>query len=173
MTVERVERLGDEELEQLCEATERAIVDGGGFGWLEPPGREALRDWWRGFLADESRDVLVARADGRIAGSVQLLRSAPHAESTRFRADVVILFVDPRARGGGLGRALLEAAEARARELGLGQLNLDVRETQAQEPARSLYESLGYRVWGRKERYACVGGEDVAGLYLVKELGPE
>ena len=32
----------DEDLHALCEATDAAIIDGGGFGWVNPPGRRAL-----------------------------------------------------------------------------------------------------------------------------------
>ena len=37
--VEWVTELADRDLEDLCEATEEAILDGNGFGWLTPPPR--------------------------------------------------------------------------------------------------------------------------------------
>ena len=37
-TVERVETFTDEDLHLLCEATHAAILDGGGFGWVDGRG---------------------------------------------------------------------------------------------------------------------------------------
>ena len=51
--------------------------------------------------------------------------------------------VDARARGQGLGRRLLERAEAEARQRGSVYMRLEVRPDNA--PAIALYESLGYR----------------------------
>ncbi len=51
--------------------------------------------------------------------------------------------VDQRARGMGLGRQLLERAEAEARTRGSVYMRLEVRPDNA--PAIALYESLGYR----------------------------
>ena len=40
--VERVSDLPDDDMQSLCEAADAAIIDGGGFGWVNPPGRRAL-----------------------------------------------------------------------------------------------------------------------------------
>jgi GNAT superfamily N-acetyltransferase len=55
------------------------------------------------------------------------------------------LYVSERARGGGLGRALVEAACDHARERGCGRIQLDVNE--ANRGAVALYESLGFSSW--------------------------
>jgi ribosomal protein S18 acetylase RimI-like enzyme len=55
------------------------------------------------------------------------------------------IFVEPQARGSGLGRALAEAALARARERGCARVELDVNE--ANPAALALYESLGFESW--------------------------
>jgi len=52
------------------------------------------------------------------------------------------IFVEPQARGSGLGRALAEAALERARERGCARVELDVNE--ANPAALALYESLGF-----------------------------
>ena len=33
------------DLSDLCEATEAAILDGGGFGWVAPPSRDVLESY--------------------------------------------------------------------------------------------------------------------------------
>ena len=52
------------------------------------------------------------------------------------------LFVDPGARGAGLGRALIDATLGRARARGCRRVELDVNE--ANDTAIRLYESAGF-----------------------------
>ena len=52
------------------------------------------------------------------------------------------LFVEPGARGSGLGRTLVEAAVERARARGCGRIQLDCNRDN--EAALRLYESLGF-----------------------------
>lgn len=57
-------------------------------------------------------------------------------------AHVEVLAVAPDARGRGVARALMNAAESWARESGLGRITLNV--WVQNERARGLYEHLGY-----------------------------
>ena len=68
--VERLEQFQGPDLHDLCDATEAAILDGGGFGWLAPPPFEIMESYWKGVLLVPERDLFVARLDGTIAGSV-------------------------------------------------------------------------------------------------------
>ena len=34
------------DLQELCDATEEAILAGGGFGWISPPSLKTLQDYW-------------------------------------------------------------------------------------------------------------------------------
>ncbi|MSP00472.1 MAG: GNAT family N-acetyltransferase [Acetobacteraceae bacterium] len=166
--VEPVEELDDDDLAALCEATDAAIIDGGGFGWVNPPGRRALETYYRGVLLVPERELLVARMDGTIVGSAHLVKPPRNNEAQSFAAQLMHAFVAPYARGHGLARMLTQGVETRARELGYHVLNLDVRETQT--AAIHMYETLGYERWGMHPNYAMVRGKVVQGFYYFKRL---
>jgi len=166
--VEHVQELDDDDLAALCEATDAAIIEGGGFGWVNPPGRRALESYYRGILLVPERELLVVRMDGTIVGSAHLVKPPRNNEAQAFAAQLMHAFVAPYARGHGLARMLTEGVESRARELGYHVLNLDVRETQA--AAIHMYESLGFERWGTHPNYAMVKGKVVQGHYYCKRL---
>lgn len=168
MQVDRAETLSDEDLNALCEATDAAIIDGGGFGWVTPPGRAALERYFRGVLLVPERELFVARMDGLIVGSAQLLRPPRNNEAQAFAANLMHGFVAPYARGHGLARTMTRRVEESARALGYHALNLDVRETQT--AAIQLYEGLGYIRWGIHPAYARVGGKTIRGIFYYKLL---
>jgi len=166
--VERLQEFIDDDLHALCEATDAAIIDGGGFGWLNPPGRRALETYFRGVLLVPERELFVARLNGEIVGSAILARPARNNEAQAFAASLMHSYIAPFARGHGLARMLTLCVEDRARELGYHILNLDVRETQA--PAIRLYENLDYVRWGEHPEYALVRGRSIRGFFYYKRL---
>jgi len=168
--VGRLAEFSDEDLAALCEAADAAIIDGGGFGWITPPGRQALERYFRGLLLVPERELFVIRMDGMIVGSAQLVRPPRNNEAQAFAASLMHSFIAPYARGHGLARALTRRVEEGARALGYYVLNLDVRETQ--EAAIHLYESLGYIRWGEHPAYARVAGRMVRGFFYYKLLQP-
>jgi ribosomal protein S18 acetylase RimI-like enzyme len=170
LLVERIVELTDDDLHHLCEATDAAIIDGGGFGWITPPGRRALESYFRGVLLVPGRELFVARLNGAIVGSAQFVRPPRNNEAQSFAAHLMHSYIAPYARGHGLARRLTEAVEDRARELGYHVLNLDVRETQ--EAAIRLYERLGFVRWGIQPDYALVRGTVIAGYHYSKRLRP-
>jgi ribosomal protein S18 acetylase RimI-like enzyme len=167
-SVERVETIDDDDLHALCEATHAAILEGGGFGWVNPPGRQSLETYYRGVLLVPERSLFLASVDGTVVGSAQLVRPPRNNEAQAFAASLMHSFVAPYARGHGMARLLTQTVEEAARSLGYQVLNLDVRETQA--AAIRLYESLGYVRWGVHPNYARVGGKTVRGFYYYKRL---
>ncbi len=167
-TVGRIEEISESELADLCDATEAAIIDGGGFGWLNPPSRRVLERYWKGVLLIPGRSLFVARLDGDIVGSAQLVRPPRNNEAQAFAAAITTNFIAPFARGHGLARDLTVIVERAARDDGFTVLTLDVRETQT--AAIQLYESLGYERWGTNPNYAVVDGEMIAGHYYAKNL---
>jgi ribosomal protein S18 acetylase RimI-like enzyme len=171
LEVERCERqLTDAELAELCEATDAAIIEGGGFGWIEPQGRAALERHFRGVLLVPERELFIARLDGHVVGSAQLVRPPRNNEAQAFAAQLTHAYIAPYARGHGLARLMVRRVEERAAALGHRVLNLDVRETQT--TAIALFESLGYVRWGTHPAYARVRGQTVAGHYYYKLIEP-
>ncbi|MCR9071016.1 MAG: GNAT family N-acetyltransferase [Alphaproteobacteria bacterium] len=166
--VERITALSAGDLNDLCDAAEAAIIDGGGFGWLTPPPRETLEAYWRGTLLIPERDLFVGRLDGVIAGSCQLHRPPRNNEAQSFACQFTTSFVAPWARGHGLARDLTQIAENHARDLGFGVMNLDVRETQ--RAAIRLYEALGFEKFGEHPYYARTRDGNIRGLYYFKNL---
>jgi ribosomal protein S18 acetylase RimI-like enzyme len=170
LAVERPTTFTDDDLAALCEATNAAIIEGGGFGWINPQGRVSLESYFRGLLLVPERQLFVARLDGTVVGAAQLVRPPRNNEAQAFAAHLQHAFVAPYARGHGLARLLTHRVEESARSLGYHVLNLDVRETQ--EAAIALYESLGYIRWGIHPAYARAGGRTIRGIHYYKVLQP-
>jgi GNAT superfamily N-acetyltransferase len=93
--------------------------------------------------------LVVAVDDGAVAGLAQL-HVAPSLEYDRPAAKLAALVVDEAQRGGGIGRALVDAMEAEARARGCELLYLTTAERRAD--AHAFYERLGLEYTGR--RYA-------------------
>jgi ribosomal protein S18 acetylase RimI-like enzyme len=84
-------------------------------------------------------DLLIARVDGRIVGSLTLvLVQIP----TTVRAMIEDVVVDAGARGHGVGERLSLFALARARERGVTKVDLTSRPSR--EAANRLYQRLGF-----------------------------
>jgi|UniRef100_A0A8J4H8L2 ribosomal protein S18 acetylase RimI-like enzyme len=168
--VERATTLDDDDMAALCEAADAAIIEGGGFGWVNPPGRSALERYFQGLMLVPERELYIARLDGVVVGSAQLVRPPRNNEAQAFAATLTHSFIAPFARGHGLARLLTLRVEEGARALGYHVINLDVRETQ--EAAIRLYEALGYTRWGTHPVYARINGRTVRGFYFYKLLQP-
>ncbi|MDA0702900.1 MAG: GNAT family N-acetyltransferase [Proteobacteria bacterium] len=168
IVVERLTEFQGSDLYDLCDATEAAVIEGGGFGWLRPPPRPALEAFYRGVLVVPERSLFVGRLDGVVCAAAQLQRMPPNNEAQAFQGQLAHSFVAPWARGHGLARAVTVAVEKRAREEGFKVLRLDVRETLT--AAIKLYESLGYVHWGTNPKYALIDGTMIAGRYYYKDL---
>lgn len=80
--------------------------------------------------------AFLATSDGRPVGCVAIRRLEGEV------AELKRMFVTPKARGQGHGRALCEAAIAEARRLGYVEIRLDT--VAEMEPAGHIYTSLGF-----------------------------
>lgn len=171
--VTRVEKLTEfrhADLAELVQATEDAIRDGIGFNWVIPPGKDVLESYYKGVLLVSQRVLFAARLDGTLVGSVQLVKPGANKETTSFSAQLEGHFIAPWARGHGLAKQLVEAAEREARSQGFSLLKLSVRKTQ--EAAMQLYEDMGYKFWGELPYYEIVNAQMVAGKFYYKNLEP-
>jgi ribosomal protein S18 acetylase RimI-like enzyme len=84
----------------------------------------------------------------------------------RHRANIYAMYVSPKNRGTGAGKALLTAAINQARRLpDIEKLNLSVVSTN--EKAKNLYKSLGFKTFGYEEKALQVNGTFYAEDHMV------
>jgi ribosomal protein S18 acetylase RimI-like enzyme len=103
-----------------------------------------------------NREVTVAESDGTIVGLLVL-----GVTDEGFAIDNVA--VDPSRRGTGLGRALLELAEAKARRAGFDSIYLYTHEKMTEN--LELYSRIGYVEYDRRSR------GDFSLVFMRKQLG--
>ena len=98
--------------------------------------------WARFFDAYEPVHALVAEADGRLVGLAHYLF---HRTTTRIEPSCYLndLFTDPAFRGGGGGRALIDAVFAAAADVGVAGVYWMTHETN--HTAMKLYDRVATR----------------------------
>ncbi|MFF4978961.1 GNAT family N-acetyltransferase [Streptomyces sp. NPDC001046] len=138
--------------EGLADLLADTVHGGASVGFLAPLGRSEALAWWEERAADVAAGrlaVWAARDGDRVLGTVGLVFAT--RPNSRHRAELVKLMVHREARGRGLGRALLTAAETAATAAGLSLLHLD---TETGSPAEHLYRSAGWTPAGTVPDYA-------------------
>ena len=110
-------------------------------------------------LSMEHNIFLVAEEEGAVCGYIGMYVSLDEGEITNVA-------VSPAKRGHGIGDMLLEASLNEAKSAKLFQVVLEVRVSN--EPAKTLYESMGFVPVGRRPRYYSRPIEDAD--ILRKEL---
>jgi GNAT superfamily N-acetyltransferase len=143
----------ERDLEQLAGVLHAAVHAGASVGFILPFSLDDARSFWSDKVAPAlqsgARRVLIARWDGSIAGTVQLILDTP--PNQRHRAEIAKLLVHPDARRRGVARALMTAVEDVTRAEGRTLLTLDTRTGDSAEP---LYLSMGYVSAGVIPNYA-------------------
>ena len=86
-------------------------------------------------LADSPELFLVVEEEGVVVGSVMVGYDG-------HRGWINYLAVHPSRQRGGIGRALMEAAEEQLAAMGCAKVNLQMRD--GNEAARGFYEAIGY-----------------------------
>jgi ribosomal protein S18 acetylase RimI-like enzyme len=115
----------------------------------------------------QSRDALVAVADGELAGSIVFGPPLPLA-SNRHQLAIRGLAVDPARQREGIGAALIEALVERARGAGIRRVTLRALSTNA--PALALYERAGFEVEGVLREAFLLGGVYVDDVLMGFDL---
>ncbi|EJQ70072.1 hypothetical protein IG7_02745 [Bacillus cereus HuA2-4] len=92
--------------------------------------------------------------ENHLVGVVTLLTE--EREAYKHKGHIVAMYVDTQNRRNGLARKLITNAIQRARDIKLEQLTLGVVSTN--EPAKKLYESMGFKTYGIEKRAIKVNG---------------
>lgn len=136
----------------LSEVLADCVTGGASVGFMQPYGAEDAELYWREVadaVAGGGSLLLVAELDGRIVGTVQV--GAAQMPNQPHRGDLKKLLVHRSARGRGLARLLMEAAEHEAAKRGKTLLVLD---TATGSDAEAIYPRLGWQRVGVIPDYA-------------------
>jgi ribosomal protein S18 acetylase RimI-like enzyme len=120
-----------------------AAIVASGEGYPQAPGPLPVADF-EDYWLDHKSSVVVARVGGRLAGSYYLKPNfagrAAHIANAGY-------FVVPELRGRGFGQALVRHSFEEARRLGFDAMQFNL--VFESNPARRMYERLGFEVVGR------------------------
>ncbi|TXR75036.1 GNAT family N-acetyltransferase [Bacillus sp. BF9-10] len=106
-------------------------------------------------LAQEENFTLGAFKDGKLIG-IATLETKPYVKQ-EHKAKIGSVYVSPKARGLGAGKALIKECLELAKSLEIEQVMLDV--VVGNDGAKKLYESLGFQTFGIQERSLKYNGQ--------------
>jgi len=157
-------------IDQLAAVLVDAVDSGASVSFMAPFRHAEAVAYWQGVVAAVAAGrvvLLVAPAAGRVDGTVQLHLATPPNQA--HRAEIAKLLVHRRARGRGIARRLMAAAERQALARGRTLLTLD---TLVGGGADRLYQRLGWTRAGVIPRYARLPHGPLGDTVIFyKELG--
>jgi len=122
--------LADDELGRQREDTSMPVAD-------------CYRDAFKAILADKNQYLAVAEQEGAVIGTLQLTFLPGLSHQGLWRGQIESVRVSSTARGGGIGRQLLEWAIATCKEHGCAIIQLT--SDKSRSDAIRFYESLGFK----------------------------
>ncbi|MBB5753047.1 GNAT family N-acetyltransferase [Prosthecomicrobium pneumaticum] len=173
VTIERLDEVGAQAaLGGLAALLADAVDHGASVNFLAGLTMAEAAAFWAGQIpavADGMRQIFVARDEaGAIVGSV-VLTFAPQPNGPH-RAEIGKMLVHSRLRRRGLGRALLDTAEAAARAAGRTMLMLDTATGSAGE---ALYRGCGWIELGTMPDHSLsTDGVLSAATFFYKRIAP-
>ena len=139
-------------LPDLCDVLADCVNGGASVGFMQPYGAADALPYWQGVAdsVESGATLLFAVAiESRVVGTVQV--GAAQMPNQPHRGDLKKLLVHSSARGKGLARLLMEAAEREAARIGKTLLVLD---TATGSDAEAIYPRLGWERVGVVPDYA-------------------
>lgn len=177
--VHRVTEPDPRYLDEVHALVGQMVREGAALGWVEPPSRsevgELLADLIQGADFDDACLVVAERVTEN-GGAPEVVGfaywSRRDGATEQPHADISRVAVSSRARGGGLGRRLVEGLIDYARKVGVEILTLDCRGNN--HAAMHVYERLGFEEYGRIPDFVAIDNERWDNVYFSLDLrGPE
>jgi ribosomal protein S18 acetylase RimI-like enzyme len=164
--IRRVRALTEQEMSDAADLLRRLVAGGAALGWVDPPPVDEVRELLREVTDDPDSVLVTAVEDGRLRalGYWRRYRRPTHHP----HADIEKVAVDPGHQGRGLGRQVMTSLIAAARQAGVEVLTLDFRGDNVR--AAALYQSLGFRQYGRLERFVAFGDRRWDKLFYALDL---
>jgi len=131
-----IAQAGADDLDLVMEIMNAAFAPSFGEAWT--------RSQCAGILPMAGVELRLARGGGGVPNGFALLRTVAD------EAELLLIAVDPLAQHRGVGRALLDDFVMLATGRGADRLHLEVRDG---NPAIALYESVGFKLAGRRRNY--------------------
>lgn len=150
--IRRLSRVTEDDVRSLADVLVDCVEGGASVSFMLPLTHARAAAFWRGLgpdVAAGARILLAAEDEAGIVGTAQLVVAQP--ENQPHRADLAKMLVHRRARGRGVGAALLEAAEEAAVAAGKSLIVLD---TATGSDAERLYRRHGWIAAGTVPGFA-------------------
>jgi ribosomal protein S18 acetylase RimI-like enzyme len=139
------------------------------YGSAYEDSREQDLETFRQRIPEAASDdaLFAAEEEGQLRGMLVFVRSTGRKQ--QHKATIYGVYVEPYARGRGIGRLLMQQALDHARQLqGVRQLLLSVVTTQT--AAVKLYESVGFTIWGTEPAALLINGAFYDEYYMILYL---
>jgi len=168
LPIRRLTQPSEAEIDMLSAVLIDCVEGGASVSFMHPLSPAKARAFWQQVAQDVARGaraLLVAEDERGVVGTVQLVLDQP--ENQPHRADLAKMLVHRRARGRGVGAALLAAAEQLGRQSGRTLLVLDTASAEAER----LYARGGWQRCGTVPGYALLPqGGLCATTFFYREL---